>query len=334
MQNLKCKINDKDLFHTQIDRILIRAPNWLGDSVMSIPTVNGVKRLFPNSTIYVWTKTGLMDLWRLLPSVDGVVDSVPKRHNFDLGILLTNSFSSALRMYLAGVPERRGYSVNGRGFLLTQPIQLKDKGNLHQVEYFLGIIDNVDVEHTPRIDVSVQLREEAMEFLSTFGWDGKTSIIGVHATASYGPAKFWLPERFAELMDRLVDRYNVQILLVGNEDVGEIVAGVKNSLGIINLVGKTDITMLAGVVGLCKLFIANDSGPMHLASSLGVPVVAIFGSTSPEKTGPRGRCIVIRKDLSCSPCFRRRCPRDLECMKLITVQDVLRAVEELYVHSR
>lgn len=310
-------------------RILIRTPNWLGDSVMSIPTIIEVKRLFPNAEIWVWTKAWLMDLWRLVPEVDGVIDSVPKGHDFSLGILLTNSFSSALKMYLAGVSERRGYNINARRILLTQPVSLENR-NIHQIEYFMGIIGRVKIESNPKIDIPLGLKDEAKELLACYGWDEVNNIIGIHATAGYGPAKCWMPERFTQLIDKLINLYNAWIVVIGRdkekEDIWGILKNAPNHSKIINLAGKTDLRKLLGIISLCRVFVANDSGPMHLASSIGAPVVAIFGSTEPNRTGPRGKVIVIKKDIPCSPCFRRKCPKAMECMDLVSMQDVLDAV--------
>lgn len=320
----------------KILKILIRTPNWLGDSVMSIPAVKGMKKIYPDAELFVWTKPGLKELWNLVPEVNEVIDYVPKKHNFDLGILLTNSFNSALKMRMAKISERRGYSINLRRFLLTQPVHLNKKyKEMHQVDYFLGIIEGLGrerIENVPEIELKNGLKEDAEKILADYGWKKGDKIIGIHATAAYGPAKCWVFERFSRLIDRLIDEYKSWIVLIGSKTeekgINRILNGIKNKDKVINIAGKTDLKGLSAIISLCDLFIANDSGPMHLASAIGVPVIAIFGSTSSKKTGPRGlgRCVILKKEVPCSPCFERECPKNMECMNLIEVDDVINAV--------
>jgi heptosyltransferase-2 len=338
IQNPKSKIQIKDgaVPHTPINKILVRTPNWLGDSVMSIPTVVGIKRIFPNSEIWIWTKKGLSDLWKFVPEVKGVIDGVSKNHDFDLGVLLTNSFSSALKMYWAKIPEIRGYSINFRSILLTQPVQVKRRcKEMHQIDYFFGITQDLlgDINlGNPKIVIPSELKEKSKKNIIDSGWDGRSLLIGIHATASFGSAKRWIPERFSQLIDKLISDYSAYILMVGSEseknDISSILKNTKNPGKIINIAGKTELEEFISAIGLCNLFIANDSGPMHIASCLGIPVVAMFGSTDPKHTGPREKnCMILYNKTKCSPCFRRICNKDLECMKLITVEDVNKAVK-------
>ncbi len=319
-------------------KILIKTPNWLGDSVMSIPAVSGIKKIFPDAEIWIWTKKGLMDLWHFVPKIKGIIDSVPKKNDFNFGILLTNSFSSALKMYLAKIPKIRGYSINFRRFLLTQPVKVEIKcKKMHQEDYFLEIIKDLNTNisfENAKIIIPEKVKETAKKILIDNGWDGKSLLIGIHATASFGPAKRWLPERFTELIEKLISEYNAYILVVGSEDekkeIDLIIDKVKRPERIINSAGKVKLEQLISLIGFCNLFIANDSGPMHIAGLIGVPLVAIFGSTDPKHTGPRGKeCIILRQAIKCSPCFRRTCNKNLECMKLISVADVMAAAKIL-----
>ena len=319
-------------------KILIKSPNWLGDSVMSIPAVNKVRKLFPQAGIGVKVIPVLADLWKLVPEVDTVISGTDKESigGFSQVTLLTNSFGSALRMYLARIPERRGYSINARRWLLTQPVSLPaDWRKMHQIEYFSGIITEPeagDAKAVPVITIPASLKEISREFIGKLGYQQGDYLVGIHATASYGSAKCWLPDRFACLINRLIDIYRAKVLIIGGKQerntINHIISMVTNRRQVINLAGKTTIKQLAGILTLCRVFVSNDSGPMHLAAALGVPVVAIFGSTSSVRTGPRGNCIVIKKDIACSPCFRRSCPYNLECMAAVKVEDVLLAVKE------
>ena len=323
---------------TNVNKILIKTPNWLGDCVMSIPAVNGIRKLFPDAEISVWTKPKLNDFWQMVPSVDHCVNA-PRKKYYDLGILLTNSFGSALRMFLKRIPLRVGYKINGRTFLLNKPVSLKDNWrSLHQIGYFLGIVeylanispDKLGVNIVPKLEISKSLKEETSKYINGFKISASENIIGIHATASYGPAKCWGSSKYSLLIKRLKEMYDPWILMVGSKAEGkaveDILACVNDQNKVINLAGKTGINQLAGVSNLCRVFIANDSGPMHLAASAGVPVVAIFGSTDPKRTAPSSNCIIVRNDVPCSPCFRRVCNKEMECMKKINVEDVMNAV--------
>jgi len=334
-------MKDKENVERIPKRIVIKTPNWLGDSVMSIPAVRGVKRIFPGAQISILTCKWLGELWHLIPEVDKVYTSIDGK-KFDLGITLINSFRSALRMWLSGVPNRMGYSLNWRGFLLTHPVKLPlGWEKMHEAEYFLKIIRGLtdeELDPMPSIEVSADLVQRAnIEFLK-YEWDGVSPLIGVHATASYGSAKQWMPERFSRLMDKLIEYYKAYVVLVGSPNekaiAENIVTAVSKKNKVINVVGKTGIMNLAGIIKACRLFIANDSGPMHLAGALGTPVVAIFGSTDPYLTGPCGKVEILRKEIMCSPCFRRECNLDMECMRMIEVNDVLLAVKKLMVTEK
>lgn len=305
---------------------------------MSIPAVGDIRKLFPQASIGIKVKPALAGLWELVDEVDMIISGPDKDSisGFNQVILLTNSFGSALRMYLSRIPERRGYSINGRRFLLTQPVSLPaDWRKMHQIEYFSGIITGPGAGESgavPVITVSSSLKKTAREYVNQFGYQHGDYLVGVHATAGYGPAKCWQPERFAQLINQLMDVYQAKILIVGGQKeqgaVNAILSRVNNRQRVINLAGKTTVKQLAGILSLCNAFIANDSGPMHLAAALGVPVVAIFGSTDPARTGPRGNCIVIKKDISCRPCFKRICPHHMECMAAVEVGLVLQAVKD------
>jgi len=322
-------------------RILVKTPNWLGDSIMSLPAVNRIRQLFPEEELWVLTRPNLAGLWKIIHEIDKVIiDNSPpalfKPEKINLGILLTNSFASALYMFRMGASQRRGYSINFRQWLLTQPVRLSNNWRkLHQIEYFLGIINglgSIDVPHIPHLNLIPGIQNNAKAFLARYGWMDGEPIIGIHATASYGPAKCWLKENYAELIQRLNTVYKTWVFLCGSgnerDEIDDILKMIQDKRRVFNIAGETDIAGLAGFISLCGLFIANDSGPMHLASALGVPVVAVFGPTDPELTGPKeSNVVVLKKDLPCSPCFKRRCPNNMECMRLIKVEDVMQAVE-------
>ena len=356
---------------TGIKKILIVLPNWIGDAVMSVPAISQIRERFPSDRITIIGLPHISELFYESPYVDEIrvykKDSpFSKRglaaaglslrsEKFDMALLLPNSFRSALLVRLAGIPLRCGYNRDGRGFLLTMPVQLTLQiKRLHQVEYYLHLARSIEENqggHFPWTGMSrlskenmgsvpkskwlYLSKEETEDALNTLNKNHITPddlLIGINPGATYGSSKRWYPERFSQVAAALVQKYHAKIILFGGpgeRDIAEeIVRGSGPSL--FNMAGQTTIRGLMALLSQCRLLITNDSGPMHIAAALGVPVVAIFGSTDPALTTPiRTGHVIIRKDVPCSPCFRRECPTDLKCMDLIHVEDVLGGVEKI-----
>lgn len=333
--------------------ILIIAPNWIGDAVLSLPVVDGCARLWPEanltilaraqvaelfgagiSAIHVWKYqrgNGPQRLKNLL-----VLGRNLRRVGFDLVILLPNSLSSAVMARLAGVPERLGYSTDGRAWLLTNRLRDRRKeSGLHQVDYYLGLIRSlgaVQVDRIPRLQLKPEVTERGLSLLRALGIGHNELLIGVHPGAAYGQTKRWFPDRFAAVMERL-QKSGRRVLLLGGpgeEFLAEHITMLMEHPPI-NLVGRTTLTEALALVGRCAVFLSNDSGLMHVAAALRIPQVALFGSTDPRKTAPlNDKAVVIQSEgVSCTPCFKRDCSEDLECMKAITVDEVYSAVEKL-----
>jgi heptosyltransferase-2 len=259
-----------------------------------------------------------------------------RREQFDLALLLPNSLSSAMAAWLAGVPERLGYSTDGRGWLLTSGLQdrRKERG-LHQVDYYLGLLRSLgasQVDRIPRLQLKAKCIESGLNLLSDLGIDEGELFIGVHPGAAYGEAKRWFPERFGTVLGRL-QKSGRRVLLLGGP--GEELIAQQISMMMdrppIDLVGKTTMAEALALISMCALFLSNDSGLMHVAAALNIPQVAVFGSTDPQKTAPLNkRAVIIHPEhVSCTPCFKRSCPEDLECMKAISVDEVATAAEQL-----
>jgi len=347
---------------TEIKKILIVLPNWIGDAVMSVPAVSQIREGFPSARITIIGLSHISELFYESPYADEiqVYKKNPLRlrsEKFDLALLLPNSFRSALLVRLAGIPLRCGYNRDGRGLLLTRPVQLTPQiKRLHQVEYYLHLARSIEENqggHFPWTGMSrlskenmgsvpksksqwlYLSKEETEDALNTLNKNHITPddlLIGINPGATYGSSKRWYPERFSQVAAALVQKYHAKIILFGGpgeRDIAEeIVRGSGPSL--FNMAGQTTIRGLMALLSQCRLLITNDSGPMHIAAALGVPVVAIFGSTDPALTTPiRTGHVIIRKDVPCSPCFRRECPTDLKCMDLIQVEDVLEGVEKI-----
>ena len=252
-----------------------------------------------------------------------------RAYGFRRGLLLPNSFSSALIFFLAGIPERVGYATDGRSLLLTRRIPRPDV-SLHQRDYYLELLSRWGEEVEERdlkLVLSRRSRDRAARFLR-----GLTFPLAVLAPgAAYGPAKRWPPERFRALAAELCRRGFSVVLLGGAQEApaGEELA--RDLPRVLNLCGKTDLAEAAAVIERAAVFVSNDSGLMHVAAALRRPQVALFGSTDPRTTAPLNpRAVVIRKDLPCSPCLKRTCPQGhYLCLRGISVEEVLLAALEV-----
>jgi heptosyltransferase-2 len=334
-------------------KILIVAPNWIGDAVLSLPVLDGCCQFWPGADITVLARAQVAELFEArepkvrvleykrangpqrLRNLMGLGQRL-RREGFELALLLPNSLSSAIVARLAGVPQRVGYSTDGRGWLLTRRIKDRRKEDgLHQVDYYLGLFGCFGayrVDRIPRLKLKPEVTERGLALLDVLGIDRNELLIGVHPGAAYGETKRWLPERFARVIDLLQKPGRKLVLLggPGEEPLAERVSTIATHAPV-NTVGKTKVAEALVLISRCTLFLSNDSGLMHAAAALGIPQVALFGSTDPEKTRPlNDKAVVIRPaGVDCTPCFKSECQANLECMKAITVEEVYAAAEKL-----
>lgn len=317
-------------------RILIRGANWLGDSIISIPAVRAIRAGRPDAHITIAAPEKIAAVWKLVPEVDevigltsdslfSVVESIRRHAPFDVAILFPNSLRAALEAWLAGVPRRVGYRGHHRRWLLNQIIPEPARlGPIeHQVHRYLQIARELGA---PSEAVPVR------KFLPRGKTNGATVKVGLCPGADYGPAKRWLPERFAEVAVAILAQRPVQWILFGTSGDAETGALIETAIGpaCINRIGKTTLPELITELGQCAVLLTNDTGTMHLATILGVPVVAVFGSTEPRLTGPLGTGHhIIRHQVECSPCFLRECPIDFRCMKAVSAAEVAASVSSL-----
>ena len=320
-------------------RILIRASNWLGDAVMSVPAVRAIKRGRPDAHMSVLTPAKLADFWKGVAEVDEVIaiesgESIfavarKIRRHFAAAILFTNSLRTALEVWLAGIPRRVGAPGHQRRWLLNQVFEPKKKKvserPRHQVHDYLALAEFVGAGVEGALDFSTRNQKP----------ETRNPIIGLCPGAEYGPAKRWLPERFAETMRLVHEKTGCEWKIFGIEKDRPTAAAILATAAIpsTDLIGKTTLAQLMDELRTCDLLLTNDTGTMHLAAFLGVPVVALFGSTEPSLTGPLGPGHrILRHHVECSPCFLRECPIDFRCMKAIEVPEVAAAIEAALAH--
>ena len=341
------------------DTALVRGVNWIGDAVMTIPALRSLKRSAPGSAISLLVKPWVAPLFEKDPAVDEIIlytDEFKgvsgklklarklKARRFCMAMLFQNAFEAALLAFLAGIPRRMGYNRDGRGLLLTHPVDFDAHArNLHHIDYYLNLIKRAGFDAMsgiPWIFLGLEERLKARDTLALL----KRPIVAINPGAAYGSSKRWHPGRFAEVAEGVIQEIGGSVVLLGGpKETGiadEIIGSADSSLiapdSLLNLCGRTSLRELIAIISECDVLLSNDSGPMHIGYAVGTPVVAIFGSTSPEHTGPAGASdIVIRKAVACAPCFERECrKKDLECMESITSPEVFDAVKKLVSTKR
>jgi heptosyltransferase-2 len=338
-----------------MSKVLVRATNWLGDAVMSLPAVRAIRQVFPHAHLAVLARPSVAGLYAREKAIDRVIPypatkglrarrqfaATLRAERFDGAILLPNSFDAALTVWLAGVPERIGYRRDGRGMLLTRAIEVPQPGDIprHERFYYLELLRRAGmIERFPecgaiRLDGIAEARQAGTAHLDALGVVGP--VIGISPGAAYGDAKRWLPERFAESGQQLAGMLGASVLVFGaaaERPLCETVAEMMRRAGVEtrNLAGETSLPQFIDLAAACRLFLTNDSGAMHVASALGVPTVAVFGATDDTTTGPTGHLArVVRQHAECSPCLLRQCPIDHRCMTRVTTADVIAAASLL-----
>lgn len=367
------------------ERILVRATNWIGDAVMSLPALHALRERFPQARISILARPWVAGLYGREPFCDELIPyDVPsgrrgwwakwqvsrqlQQRQFDCAILFQNAFEAAALVWLARIPVRIGYDRDGRGRLLTHPVAVPKKGEppAHQRFYYLellrraGIVAGYSPDSPVFLSGALQAagegkrRLQQMSLESAKGADARCQTakelakylggapdaapvlrevprrtIGVAPGAAYGSAKRWITERFAEAAIRLARERHADIAVFGSAQESPICRAVYESVAAsgvrcADLSGKTTLAELIELMAACDLCLTNDSGPMHIASALGVPTVAVFGSTDAAATGPAGsRFRIVQEPVECSPCLLRECPIDHRCMVRVETDRVV-----------
>ena len=286
-------------------KILICGPNWLGDCVMSMPAIRRFKRRNSGVRLEVMTKAPWADLWRMNPDVDGLqifASTVPgtmraamalRKSGYDRACVLPNSFRSAFIPCLAGIPERIGFRGRLRQAMLTRVVVPPTAAALrHQMWEAMAILgaphDGADDLEPPYLNVEPGERAECG---SQFSVSPAERWIAFFPGAARGLSKRWPAEHFITVGRALMQSDSCRILVLGSVAEQSLCAVVADGIGAgaRNLAGQTSLRQLAALLALCRVCVANDCGGMHLAAAVNTPVVAVYGITDPEKTGPLGR---------------------------------------------
>jgi heptosyltransferase-2 len=317
--------------------LVVRSPNWLGDAVMALPAVRNLKTLLGDDPLVVAAPEKLAALWEKCPFVDDVLTLQQPRNikftaqqlregNFGSAVLLPNSLRAAVEARLAKIPQRLGYARGGRGLLLTRTILApgRDPARLHQRFYYLDLIAALGGPSDPSLP---KLRKDPTTVSTGF----RGLVIAICPGAEYGPAKRWPVENFVVVARHFMATRRAKIVLLGAPgDAPAAEELVRQLPKVENLVGKTSLSEFMTALVSSRMVICNDSGAMHVASALGVPTLAVFGSTEPALTGPMSsRSKVVRHHVPCSPCFLRECPLDFACMNNVTPEIAIAAAEAL-----
>jgi heptosyltransferase-2 len=313
-------------------RILVREVNWLGDLVLSLPALRAVRRTWPQAHLAVLVRRDLAGFFDGAQWVDEVIPfavslgvgglwdrlrviGAIRAGRFDLAILFPNSFQSALWTTVAGVPRRAGYRTDARGPMLTigatpPPAAMED----HQARYWLEMVRATVGAVGDASDCALEADDVNLgrmrQWLDAKRKRPGAPLVALAPGAAYGPAKQWPADHFAELINHLAHRPGTECVLVGAPGERALCERIAadSSAGAIVAAGETNVGELIAVLELADGFVGNDSGAMHLAAALGKPVVGIFGSTNPKRTGPTGpRACAIWHQLECSPCLARTC---------------------------
>jgi len=335
-----------------VKKILVRAPNWIGDAVMCTPALECLASLYPASGITVLTKGRAVPVFENNPHASSTIEydhqgahsglggklrlrGELKLKGFDLAVLFQNAFDAAFISFISGIPERVGYATDMRSGLLTRAIPVSaDIKKRHQVHYYINIVKALGgscASSIPRLYISKAERDWADGFMMKNGLEGRV-MAGAAPGASYGPAKRWPAERFAEALARLSSSHRLVPLIFGGPEDSPTCREVARRMRgkYLDLSGRVTLRQFMALASRMSVFITNDSGPMHISAALGVPTVAIFGSTDPSLTGPLGADVrIVSNNTPCSPCFARTCKfKHYDCLS-IGADEVVKAALEL-----
>lgn len=337
-------------------RLVILAPNWLGDAVMALPAIGDARRHFRDAHLAIAARRSVAPVFTMVQGVDEIV-TLPGGGGwraltgwkddaralaagaFDVAMLLPNSFATAFAASQASIAERWGFATDSRARWLTRAIP-KPSGAMHQRAYYQALTSALGMTAGAPFARVHPNRERARLLLREIGLDVDEPFVVFAPGAAYGGAKQWLPQRFAEVASQLIGDRGWSVVMVGTaadrpacEQITSLMPKTGTRLNrLIDLSGKSDLPSLAGILAEARAVVSNDSGAMHLAGAVGTKVVAVFGPTRethtfPLAAGPDAPApAVITHDVFCRPCMLRECPIDHRCMTRISAREVVDAI--------
>lgn len=333
--------------------ILVVNVNWIGDVIFSTPVFRSLKEKYPEARVVCMGIPGVVPVLKACPYVDDIIvyDEKGKdrwlwnkvrlifklrRYHFDIAFLLHRSWTRAFLVYLAGVKIRIGYDLKDLGRLLTQKVELP-QDDVHRSDYYLNIIESYGILVNNRLTEIVPSdlgRRRLQDLLLKEGILPEEFLVVVNTGGNWD-LKRWPKESFSVLIEKIITDLGIKVVIPGASKDQDLAHEIKEHLDVepVVLAGRTDLDQMFALMERADLVISSDSGPLHIASSVGTTTISIFGPTRPEITGPRGRgkSIVLMKDVGCNAraCYQLDCP-DNQCMKSVTVGEVFDKVREVY----
>ncbi len=338
-----------------MNKILIRGVNWIGDAIMTLPSMRSFRKEFKDNSISMLVKPWVSPVFEKDPNIDKIIEykdeyrgisgmvkirKLLKSENFSRAFLLQNALDAAIITFIAGIKERVGYNTDARGLLLTRSIPVnKDILKLHHIKYYLNLLKDYGISteyKLPWLYLELSERLIARKLMSHL----KRPLIGLNPGATYGSAKRWPSRKFAGIIEKVLNDIGGSIILFGsqketettNEIINMISPDIVDKSNLLNLSGRTTLRELSALISECDMLLTNDSGPMHISYAVGTNVAALFGSTDDSLTGPPDfdqnaefgfKKTIFKKDIDCSPCFKRSCRYGhLRCMEEITEEEV------------
>jgi lipopolysaccharide heptosyltransferase II len=348
-------VKDIKVNSDQINRVVVRAPNWVGDAVICLPALRALRRLLPNAHITLVSRPGTGDIFIGADFIDDILiyDRAGlrsaskmvgewKRRRFDLALLFQNAFEAAAIARFAGVPVRLGYDTDRRGFLLSHPIPSPLwKNERHEIFYYLNLVSeleralfgSVSLQSEPEfvLSISDDRKRRARELLDQHGAEMHRPLVLLCPGSVNSRAKRWPAERYAALADRFSET-GASVALIGSPAevvVSDQVCAHTRRRPLV-LTGQTSVSEVAALISIADVLITNDTGPAHIGSAVGTPTVVVFGPTNPVTTrpfGPSGE--IIRHPPDCAPCMLRDCPIDHRCMTAINPPEVFERARQV-----
>ncbi len=333
-------------------KILVINVNWVGDAIFSAPVFKALKKTYPDATISCLAVPRIKEILESNPFIDQIIPydergthgspwakfiliSQLRREKFDVAFLLHRSLTRALLVYLSGIPRRVGYDTKGRALLLTHHVKPLN-GITHRSDYYLNVVESFGIKVEDRsceLVVPPLVQEEVHHLLKQHGIRPEDFLVVVHPGGNWD-LKRWSTANFAELIRRIRTEFQAKVILTGTAQEITLVQDIASLSKVesVILAGQTTLKILAAIMQRADLVISADSGPLHLANCVGTSVIALFGPTRPEVTGPRGKgqLMVLQKDVGCNrePCYNLECPDNI-CMRSLTVDEVVHAVQQI-----